>query len=267
MNLAKAQDRLWSFNGHVMDENNKPATGAQILILGRTEKAFSDDNGNFTLSLVDSVENFMLVAQLRGYEPRHEYVRLSQKNTTIQISPQAKQLAAVPIDPYKKSTLQPNAPLEDLPEEYDINVPNFNMVIQRFLEQMVNRKIHDEIKRICIAMVDANELTRKEQQFLKIHLLLPFQKVLTESKYFSFVDREKIARTIETDKMDEITFMYDEADLQKIIKREGVAGFIYLTILHANDYTELFIRLKTKDHDIVIGQKCLVKYPSIVGLK
>ena len=87
-------------NGNVVDENNQPIPGANIIEKGTSNGSVTDFDGNFSINVAD--ENSTLVISFVGYSTK-EIVVGSQSNISITLLEDAAKLDEVVVVGYGKS--------------------------------------------------------------------------------------------------------------------------------------------------------------------
>ena len=70
-----------TFEGKVVDENNRPVVGTMIETADKKEAAFADPNGNFVLQNNDSIVN--VTANMVGYESKTALLQTGNKNRIV----------------------------------------------------------------------------------------------------------------------------------------------------------------------------------------
>ena len=74
-----------TINGNVVDQNNEPVPGANVLIVGKAVGAVSDFDGNFTLQ-TSEIPPFQLIITSIGYTDETENITSNNQTVTIVLS-------------------------------------------------------------------------------------------------------------------------------------------------------------------------------------
>ncbi len=78
---------IYQLSGTVIDEqSNKNVSQAEIDVVGRNEQYYSEENGNFAITVKDSIKSIRIRVVKNGYIPYDKSYDLPNENVIIQLT-------------------------------------------------------------------------------------------------------------------------------------------------------------------------------------